>query len=62
MLREAFVIGAESQSVMLRWAIRILSVHEIEQSKIQAELDHVIGTERDVSWEDAQSLPYTRHR
>ena len=43
MLRESFVIGAEAQSVMLRWAMRILSVHEIEQSKIQAEIDHVIG-------------------
>jgi len=60
MLRESFVIGAEAQSVMLRWAMRILSVHEIEQSKIQAEIDHVIGQERDVSWEDAQNLPYTR--
>lgn len=60
MLRESFVIGAESQSVMLRWAVRILSVHEIEQGKVQAEIDHVIGQERDVSWEDAQNLPYTR--
>ena len=60
MLREMFVIGAESESVLLRWAVRILSVHEVEQSKIQAEIDHVIGADRDVSWEDAQNLPYTR--
>ena len=60
MLREMFVIGAESESVLLRWAVRILSVHEIEQSKIQAEIEHVIGADRDVSWEDAKNLPYTR--
>jgi len=60
MLREMFVIGAESESVMLRWAVRIISVHSVEQSKIQAELDHIVGKDRDVLWEDAQNLPYTR--
>lgn len=60
MLREMFVIGAESESVMLRWAFRILSVHTEAQSKVQAELDHLIGTDRDVAWDDAEKLPYTR--
>ena len=52
MLREMFVIGAESESVMLRWAVRILSVHTEVQNKIQQEIDLVIGRDRDVTWED----------
>ena len=60
MLRETFVMGAEIESVMLRWAIRILSVYTDEQSKIQAELDQVVGQDRDVLWEDRDNLPYTK--
>ncbi len=37
MLREMFVIGAESESVMIRWAIRILSVHTDVQHKVSLE-------------------------
>jgi hypothetical protein len=52
MLREMFVIGAESESVMLRWSVRILSVHTDVQKKIQHEIDLVIGKDRDVTWDD----------
>jgi hypothetical protein len=52
MLREMFVIGAESESVMLRWSVRILSVHTDVQKKIQQEIDLVIGKDRDVTWDD----------
>jgi cytochrome P450 len=41
MLREIFVIGSESESVMLRWALRILSCHPKVQETVQAELDKV---------------------
>merc|ERR1712223_1229578 len=51
MLRELFVIGAESESVMLRWAFRVLSVNKDAQRQIQDEIDRVVG-ERDVAWED----------
>jgi hypothetical protein len=40
-LREIFVIGSESESVMLRWALRILSCHPTVQEAVQAELDKV---------------------
>lgn len=60
MLRETFVIGAESESVMMRWALRLLSVYTEAQSKLQAEIDHVIGMENDVSWNDRHELHYTR--
>jgi len=35
MLRELFVIGAESESVLLRWSVRILSIYIDVQRKIQ---------------------------
>ena len=43
MLREIFIIGSESESVMLRWALRILSCNLEVQEKVQAELDNVCG-------------------
>lgn len=58
LLRELFVMGAESESVMLRWAFRILSVNKDAQRQIQDEIDRVVG-ERDVTWDDRKSLPYT---
>jgi cytochrome P450 len=60
MLREMFVIGGESESVMLRWSVRILSVQTEVQKKVQQEIDLVVGKDRDVSWEDRKKLPYTR--
>jgi len=59
MLREIFVIGAESESVMMRWAFRILSCHPQVQRKVQAELDAVVGPGETVSWQTKDDLPYT---
>ena len=60
MLREMFVIGAESESVMMRWALRLLSVFTEAQSKVQAEIDQIIGPDRDINWDDRHQLPITR--
>ena len=51
MLREIFVLGSESVSVMLRWSFRILSVNKDVQRMIQDEIDRVAG-DRSVEWED----------
>ncbi len=51
-LREMFVIGAEAESVLLRWAVRILSVHKDVQRRIQDEIDEKIEDGKDVLWED----------
>jgi len=59
MLREIFIIGAESESVMLRWALRILSCNLEVQKKVQAEIDEVCGKGVDVNWEMHSQLPYT---
>ena len=53
-LREMFVMGAEAQSVLLRWAVRILSVHKEVQRRVQDEIEEVVGDERDVLWSDRE--------
>ena len=58
-LRELFVIGSESESVMVRWALRILSVNKKVQATLQKELDTVCGPGVDVTWDKRDSLPYT---
>jgi len=58
-LRELFVIGSESESVMLRWAIRILSCNKHVQKEVQEELDRVCGPGVDVTWDKKDQLPYT---
>ena len=40
-VREIFVIGAESESVMMRWAFRLLSCNPRVQQRLQDELDQV---------------------
>ena len=54
-----FVIGSESESVMVRWALRILSCNKEVQARLQAELDAVCGPGVDVTWDKRESLPYT---
>lgn len=58
-LRELFVIGSESESVMLRWAIRVISCNPGVQTRVQAEIDNVCGKGADVTWDKKLSLPYT---
>merc|ERR1711936_720032 len=58
-LREIFVIGSESESVMLRWAFRLLSCYPVVQKKIQEEIDTVVVRGKEVSWEMRDKMPYT---
>merc|ERR1719216_530319 len=58
-VREIFVIGAESESVMMRWAFRLLSCNPKVQQRLQDELDQVAGKGEDVKWEMRSQLPYT---
>nr|APH81372.1 cytochrome P450 CYP3029B2 [Tigriopus kingsejongensis] len=60
LLREMFVVGAETQSTMLRWAVRILSVHKDVQRLVQDEMDELGGRNHDIVWEDRHKLHYTR--
>ena len=58
-LREIFVIGSESESVMMRWSIRLLSCYPIVQKKIQEEIDTVVGKGKEVTWDMRNKMPYT---
>lgn len=59
LVREMFIIGGESQSVLLRWGLRILSVNPKVQLKVQEELDAVVGRGLDVTWDKKDELPYS---
>jgi len=59
-VREIFIIGAESESVLMRWAIRILSCHPEVQTEIQTEVEKVAGKAGVVTWEMRERMPYTR--
>jgi len=58
-VREIFGIGAESESVMMRWALRLLSCHPVVQQRMQQEIDQVAGKGSEVRWEMRSQLPYT---
>jgi len=58
-LREIFIIGAESESTMMRWAFRILSCNPQIQRRVQAELDAVVGPGENVTWDRKDDLPLT---
>ena len=53
------MIGAESESVMMRWALRLLSCHPDVQENIQREIDQVAGKGGEVKWEMRSRMPYT---
>ena len=59
---ELFGAGGEPTSVTLKWAIRYLAKYPQIQAKAQAELDSVLGPDRNrqVLVEDRQSLPYVQ--
>ena len=58
-LRELFVIGSESESVMMRWAVRIIACYPEVQNKVRAELDDVCGRGVEITWDKRAQLPYT---
>ena len=54
-----FWIGAETTSSSLSWAFLFLLHHPEVQTRVQAEIDSVVGEGRNVSLEDKTDLPYT---
>ncbi|XP_008935943.1 PREDICTED: cytochrome P450 2D4-like, partial [Merops nubicus] len=56
---DLFVAGSETTSTTLRWAFLYMLLYPEIQSKVQAEIDKVIGRERSPSMTDQASLPYT---
>merc|ERR1711962_1211643 len=56
-LRELFVIGSESESVMMRWAVRIIACYPDVQEKVRAELEAACGRGVEIVWDKRTQLP-----
>ncbi|KFP81064.1 Cytochrome P450 2D20, partial [Acanthisitta chloris] len=56
---DLFVAGSETTSTTLRWALLYMLLHPEIQSKVQAEIDKVIGRERRPTMKDQVNMPYT---
>ncbi|XP_005441403.3 cytochrome P450 2D17 [Falco rusticolus] len=56
---DLFIAGSETTSTTLRWAFLYMLLHPEIQSKVQAEIDKVIGKEKPPTMKDQVSMPYT---
>ncbi|NXF75975.1 CP2DH protein, partial [Sclerurus mexicanus] len=56
---DLFAAGSETTTTTLRWALLYMLLHPEIQSKVQAEIDNVIGRERSPTMKDQMSMPYT---
>ncbi|KAM9276314.1 cytochrome P450 2D6 [Cariama cristata] len=56
---DLFAAGSETTSTTIRWGILYMLLHPEIQSKVQAEIDKVIGRERAPTMKDQASMPYT---
>ncbi|NWI51924.1 CP2DH protein, partial [Calyptomena viridis] len=56
---DLFSAGSETTTTTLRWALLFMVLHPEIQSKVQAEIDKVIGRERSPTMNDQVSMPYT---
>ncbi|XP_058228774.1 cytochrome P450 2G1-like [Hemibagrus wyckioides] len=58
-LLNLFLAGTETTSTTIRYALMLLIKHPEIQTRMQKEIDAVIGRERSPSMEDRKSLPFT---
>ncbi|KAL1023333.1 hypothetical protein UPYG_G00039360 [Umbra pygmaea] len=56
---DLFVAGTETTSTTLYWALLFMINYPEIQAKVQAEIDAVVGSSRQPSVEDRDSMPYT---
>ncbi|XP_056379798.1 cytochrome P450 2D15-like [Hyla sarda] len=56
---DLFVAGAETTSTTLRWALLYVILYPDVQSKVQEEIDEVIGRKRTPTMGDVLQMPYT---
>ncbi|XP_021966277.1 methyl farnesoate epoxidase [Folsomia candida] len=58
-LYDLFVAGAETTSNTLEFAMLYMVLHPEVQTKVQEEIDRVVGKSRRVTLEDKSKMPYT---
>ncbi|NXG41960.1 CP2DE protein, partial [Psilopogon haemacephalus] len=56
---DLFTAGSETTSTTLRWAVLFMLLHPKIQSKVQDEIDKVIGRDRPPTMADQANMPYT---
>ncbi|XP_069823404.1 cytochrome P450 2D15-like [Dendropsophus ebraccatus] len=56
---DLFTAGSETTSTTLRWALLYMILYPGVQSKVQEEIDQVIGRERKPTMGDVLQMPYT---
>ncbi|KAI1299637.1 Cytochrome P450 2J6 [Halotydeus destructor] len=57
--RAFFGAGSETVRTTVVWSLMLMVKYQDVQSKVQAELDDIVGTDRAPSWDDRLRLPYT---
>nr|XP_054768627.1 cytochrome P450 2J4-like [Lytechinus pictus] len=56
---DLFIAGSDTTSTTLRWCILFMMAYPKVQSRVQDELDHVVGRQRTPRLDDMKDLPYT---
>ena len=58
-IQDLFIAGTETVTTTLKWTLLFMAIHTDIQSKVQSELDHVVGKSRRPNVKDRAHLPYT---
>ena len=59
-ISDLFFAGMETTTTTLKWFILYMMAYPEVQSRVQAEMDQVVGRERLPGLDDRENLPYTR--
>ncbi|XP_030843486.1 cytochrome P450 2J6 [Strongylocentrotus purpuratus] len=58
-IADLFLAGSDTTATTLKWCILFMMAYPQVQSRVQDELDHVVGRERIPRLDDIKDLPYT---
>lgn len=59
-LVDIFIVGTESITVAIRWALLFLAGHQDIQSRVHEEIDQVMGVGGEIQYDDRTTMPYTQ--